>query len=107
MDDVKDADVIAKRAADFISDYPIDDDASEALDEMVYDMANHTASDRANEMEDDAQDEALHDAGDAAACEINNGGHEAQIAYLIQEGCSEDNIRQTIFGGAESAPEGP
>lgn len=107
VDEVKDAELIAKRVANFISDHPIGDEASEALDEMVLDMANHIASDKANAMEDDAQDDALHDTADAAASDINNGGHEAQLAYLIEKGCSEDYIRQTVFGGAESALEGP
>jgi len=98
---------VEARARAFLEANEINDDASEALDEMVTDMANHNASEEANSMfEYDVSDD-LHDAADAAASDINNGGHEAQIAYLIGEGCSEDYIRQTIFDSAESAPAGP
>jgi hypothetical protein len=96
-----------QRAAAFLEANEITDDASEALDEMVTDMANHIAADKANAMGEHNKYDELHDAADAAASKINNGGHEAQIEYLIEEGCSEDYIRQTIFDSAESAPAGP
>ena len=101
------SDAADARAAAFLEAHPITDDASEELDEMVIDMANHIAADKANAMGEHDQYDALHARADASASDINNGGHEAQIAYLISEGCSEDYIRQTIFGDAESAPTGP
>jgi hypothetical protein len=98
---------IQARAAAFLEAHPLTDDASEELDEMVVEMANHVAAETGNTTRGNEDFDDLHDKADAHASGINNEGHEAQIAYLIGEGCSEDYIRQTIFGDAESAPTGP
>lgn len=98
---------LQERAAAFLAAHPLTDDASEALDEMVVEMANHVAAETGNTTRGNDDFDDLHDKADAHASGINNEGHEAQIAYLIGEGCSEDYIRQTIFGDAESAPTGP
>ena len=110
MTDTKISDIssaIQARAAAFLEAHPLTDDASEELDEMVVEMANHVAAETGNTTRGNDDFDDLHDKADAHASGINNEGHEAQTANLIGEGCSEDDIRQTIFGDAESAPTGP
>ena len=70
---------------------------------MVFDAMHGDASRLANQEADDSRDDELHDLADTGASSINNLGPEGQIAWLIRQGFTEDDITGRAFD-ADSAP---
>ena len=81
----------------FLNTIAMDDDIQEALDDLVRDLANENASTEANTRPDSSDDERLHDAADALAASLNNQGPMSQIAWLLEQGCTTDWIRESIM----------
>lgn len=70
------------------------------LDEVVYDAAAQFGADAANQTDDeDSQERSVEDA-EASACDINNAGLPAQVAFLFlahgTEAAAEQIIRNCV-----------
>ncbi|MCI0362129.1 MAG: hypothetical protein L0211_26910, partial [Planctomycetaceae bacterium] len=69
------------------------------LDELVHDTAQEVGMCVLNEIADPAGQESHLSAIEAAASEINNGGFERQIEYLLQAGVAKLAIEEAIRTG--------
>ncbi len=66
--------------------------ADDALDDLVHSIAQDNERDELNRLDRaEDQDEQIGSVEKNAA-EINNGGHEAQISYLVESGVINDAI---------------
>lgn len=67
------------------------------LDELVYDTAESIGSDAANQGPEDEAESVIDDYA-AAAGNVNNTGWAGQVLWLLRNGVSEKEIRDTIKG---------
>lgn len=80
------------------------DDAEEEVDQRkarllaAYEKAVADAWPGSDEGPQEGLDDLVHDAKSREASAINNEGHESQIDYLIEYGCSEEEITEAMKG---------
>jgi hypothetical protein len=82
---------IAERLA---TEFDSCDVPEDILDMMVYDNAQEDTLGDLNETDDEDKQEEIISGSEARASDINNGGFEEQILYLLGVGISEENIRK-------------
>lgn len=68
------------------------------LDELVHDTAQETGLNSLNELPDPADQEDHISAIEGQASDINNGGFERQIEYLLQAGIAREAIEAVLLG---------
>lgn len=64
-----------------------------ALDDLVHETTQAESLDELNSTDDPARQEAIIASSEGYGSEINNGGFEDQIAYLLSQGVTEETIR--------------
>ena len=90
-------------AKEIMGEFPDYDevDFTEVLDELVHETADSEAADINNgDYEHELSAPEVEATWSKMASDINNQGPQAQIAYLLKQGVSEDEIRSALQGSA-------
>jgi len=68
----------------------------DALDELVHTTCQSDVEEALNSTDDEAEQEEIIGRAEHKASEINNGGFQSQIQFLIESGYSETSIREVL-----------